>query len=193
MLADETMTRRHLLTLPVELVREIAQYLSSPSLLALVRTCHHAYELLHPVLYSQPLNRLLGALEWARCAGEQQTMHHLLDHNLTSILKIKYIALRYACLAGFNEIVTRLLESGVHPDPPCGCNAFLSCATGVKRKEIVMMMLLSAGADLARYDFGQVGKLICGWAPENLEVPQALVRHGLEIHLADSNGDNLLH
>jgi ankyrin repeat protein len=55
------------------------------------------------------------------------------------------------------------------------------------------MMLLSAGADLARYDFGQVGRLLGGWAPEDLEAPRALIRHGLDIHLVDSDGDNLLH
>ncbi|KAF7113858.1 hypothetical protein CNMCM5793_004913 [Aspergillus hiratsukae] len=196
LLADETMTRQHLFTLPVELIVEIAQYLSSPSLSALARTCHRAYELLNPVLYSLPLNRLERVLWWARCMGQQQTMHHLLDHSLIRVLQVdyvKYVALSYACFAGFTKIVTRLLESGVHPDPPDGVYPlFLPDVVGVNRKEIVMT-LLSAGADLGRYDFHQVGRLIGYWDPENLEVPRALVRHGLDIHLVNSDGDNLLH
>ncbi|GIK00945.1 hypothetical protein Aspvir_004975 [Aspergillus viridinutans] len=186
------MTRRHLFTLPVELVLEIAQYLSSPSLSALARTCHHAYDLLNPVLYSVPVNRLCSVLEWANCVGKQQTMHLLLDHNLIGVLELKQLALWYACSAGSVEIVTRLLDSGVPPDPPCDCHSILSCVAVVNRKQIIMM-LLSAGTDLARYDFRKVGELVSGWAPEDRDVPRALVQHGLDIHLLSSNGDNLLH
>ncbi|PKX96352.1 Ankyrin repeat protein [Aspergillus novofumigatus IBT 16806] len=184
------MTPRHLFTLPVELVIEIAQYLSSPSVSALVRTCHRAYDLLNQVLYSVPVKRLSGVLAWANCAEKQRTMHHLLDHNLISVLEVKHHALWYACSAGSVEIVTRLLDSA--PDLPGDCGPILSCVAGVNRKQIIMM-LLSAGTDLARYDFGQVGELLSGWAPEDLEAPRALVRHGLDIHLVDSDGDNLLH
>ncbi|KAF7179915.1 hypothetical protein CNMCM7691_008967 [Aspergillus felis] len=186
------MTRRHLFALPDELVLEIAQYLPSPSLSALARTCHRAYDLLDPVLYSLPLNRLSSALAWANRVGKHQTVHRLLDHNLIGVLKFKHIALWYACSAGSVEIVTRLLDSGVPPDAPCDCHLTLSGVAGANRKQIIMI-LLSAGADLARYDFREVGKLVSGWAPEDLEAPRALVRHGLDIHLVDSDGDNLLH
>ncbi|GIJ85061.1 hypothetical protein Asppvi_003916 [Aspergillus pseudoviridinutans] len=191
-LAGATMTRRHLFTLPDELVLEIAQYLSSPSLSALARTCHRAYDFLNPVLYSVPLNRLSSVLEWADCVGKQQTMHRLLDHNLVGVLKLKHIALWCACSAGSVEIVTRLLDSGVPPDMPCDCHSTLSGVAGANRKQIIMI-LLSAGADLARYDFREVGELVSGWAPEDRDVPRALVQHGLDIHLVGSSGDNLLH
>ncbi|EAW24552.1 Ankyrin repeat protein [Aspergillus fischeri NRRL 181] len=184
------MTPQHLFTLPVELVLEMAQYLSSPSLSALVRTCHRAYDLLNPVLYSVPVKRLSSVLAWANCVEKERTMHHLLDHNVINVLEVKHLALRPACSAGSVEIVTRLLNSA--PDSPCDCGPILSCVAGVNRKQIIMM-LLSAGADLARYDFGEVGELLGGWAPEDLEAPRALIRLGLDIHLVDSNGDNLLH
>ncbi|RHZ58346.1 hypothetical protein CDV55_102692 [Aspergillus turcosus] len=198
MLAGVTMARRDLFTLPVNLVREIARYLSSPSRSALACTCHRAHELLNPVLYSLPLNRLLGVLGRARARGmrEQQTMHRLLDHNLSSILKVdyvKYIALWYACSAGFTEIVTRLLESGVHPNPPDDdYPLFFSYVARNNRKEIVIM-LLSAGVDLRSYDFYKVCDIVCHWDPENLHAPRALVRHGLDINLVNSAGNNLLH
>jgi ankyrin repeat protein len=184
------MTRRHLFTLPAELVIEIAQYLSSPSLSALVRTCHRAYDFLNLVLYSVPVKRLFGVLAWANCVEKQRAIHHLLDHNLISVLEVKHLALRSACSAGSVEILTRLLDSA--PDSPCDCGPILSRVAGVNRKQIIMM-LLSAGADLDRYDFGQVGRLLGGWAPEDLEAPRALIRHGLDIHVVDSDGDNLLH
>ncbi|GFG07816.1 ankyrin repeat domain-containing protein 50 [Aspergillus udagawae] len=186
------MTRQHLCTLPVELVLEIAQYLSSPSLSALARTCHRAYDLLNPVLYSVPVNRLCSVLEWANCVGKQQTMHRLLDHNLSGVLKFKHLALWSACSAGSVEIVARLLDCGVPPDPPCDCHLTLSCVAGVNRRQIIMM-LLSAGADLARYNFREVGELVSGWAQEDRGAPRALVQHGLDIRLVGSNGDNLLH
>ncbi|GFF64417.1 hypothetical protein IFM47457_00682 [Aspergillus lentulus] len=184
------MTPRHLFALPAELIIEIAQYLSSPSLSALVRTCHSAYDLLNPVLYSVPVKRLYGVLAWANRVEKQGTMHRLLDHNLIRVLEVKHLALRYACSAGSIEIVTRLLDSA--PDSPCDCGPILPRVAGVNRKQIIMM-LLSAGTDLARYDFGQVGKLLGGWASEDLEAPRALIRYGLDIHLVDADGDNLLH
>jgi ankyrin repeat protein len=130
---------------------------------------------------------------------EQRAMHHLLDHNLISILQVdyvKYMALRSACLAGFTEIVTRLLESGVHPNPPCDdYPLFLSYLPYIARdsRKDIVMMLLSAGVDLGRYDFYQVGDIFCGWTPENFDIPRALVRHGLDIHMVNAQSDNQLH
>ncbi|KAL5340941.1 ankyrin repeat-containing domain protein [Aspergillus crustosus] len=201
-----------LTALPDELLLDIARNLSTKSLGRFSRTCKVAYRIASPVLYSPPdhnHNReLRHIIKWAGLHGSEQTLLFAMPKILDLIDTkpcLGYEALLFASRAGFVRLVDMLLQSGVKPNAP---DAGISWGVDEIDRDMdtpltlaimysefaVARLLLRAGADLNRYEYKQLCRLLGpGGALHNVAI-ETLVEHGLDINTQDAtSGDNLLH
>ncbi|KAL2832508.1 ankyrin repeat-containing domain protein [Aspergillus cavernicola] len=110
------------LLLPLELIYEIAGYLPTNSLAALNRTCKCARYILHPVLYTQPMDKVMQILKWGGNKGraQEQAMLNLLPLIIRANkddARIGHQALVLTCQGGALNMVCSLICNGIPVNP----------------------------------------------------------------------------
>eukprot|EP00051_Salpingoeca_urceolata_P028876 m.488280 g.488280 ORF g.488280 m.488280 type:complete len:573 (-) comp25690_c0_seq1:192-1910(-) len=133
--------------------------------------------------------------------ADDETLEFILENISEDLLNMRdvrgYCALHYACSAGHTKIVSMLLAKGADPCNMGELQSPLHCACNGGFYDIVQM-LLKHGADKAIDAVTKernITPLMCAAhsvAPSTPRVVAELIKHGADVHLADTEGNTAL-
>lgn len=200
-----------LLSLPNEILLQIAQELTPKPLFRLLRACHFLGILLTPLLHSladSPLltlpnkvilhiarNLSLKALSrFLRTSPFHKRLLTSLLHDLVSSIRAES-SLLWAAGRGHEPLVKILLKRGVgvnYRDPTTGATA-LHIATDNGHEGIVRVLLESKGLDINARDFKSRTALYFAAERGFDSLVALLLDHGIDADAVDASGDAALH
>lgn len=186
-----------LLTIPNEIMDEIASYLGAKSTLNLLITCR--------CISSQILRFLLAhaaapevddmpALHWATLHGHFQLVQFLIAHGADVRGDAAYVPM-FNAISGHSPTITRLLlNAGASPNATDTQGVpLIVAAASTPRNTAIVEMLLEYGANIDESTASGNTALLTAVMSGLLATVKVLVDRGADINLADSNGISAFH